>query len=199
MTNRDRYKQAFAAIPISDDFSLEVLHMKKATHKRVLSRVAAIAAACLLLFGGAATAYAADLGGIQRTVQIWLHGEMTQAAITFDGSGSYEGSFLDENGQEKSFGGGGVAFDADGSERPLTEEELMEHLNSPQVDTRDGRTMVFWKGQTLDITDKFENGYCYVLLEDGEETIYLTAVEGGGYAYSPSRYLGPAEFSVGGE
>ena len=74
MTNRDRYKQAFAAIPISDDFSLEALHMKKISQKRVLSRVAAIAAACVLLFGGAATAYAADLGGIQRTVQIWLHG-----------------------------------------------------------------------------------------------------------------------------
>ncbi len=196
MTNRDRYKQAFAAIPISDDFSLEALHMKKISQKRVLSRVAAIAAACVLLFGGAATAYAADLGGIQRTVQIWLHGEMTQAAITFDGSGSYEGSYLDENGQEKEFGGGGVAFEDDGTARPLTEEELMEELNSPQMYTQEGRTMISWKNQVLDITDKFENGVCYVLLEDGEERLYLTAREGGGFASSPSKYISPSEFST---
>ena len=39
-----------------------------------------LAAAHVLALSGAA--YAADFGGIQRTVQIWFHGEQTDAVMT---------------------------------------------------------------------------------------------------------------------
>ena len=42
-------------------------------------RVFAAVAACLIVTAGTGTAYASDLGGIQRKVQLWIHGDQTDA------------------------------------------------------------------------------------------------------------------------
>ena len=40
-----------------------------------------------------------DLGGIQRIVQIWIHGDQTSATFTVD-NGTYSLDYVDENGKE---------------------------------------------------------------------------------------------------
>ena len=141
-------------------------------------------------------AYASDLGGIQRTVQLWLNGEMTDATLTVK-NGHYTVNYTDSEGNERERSGGGVAFEPDGTERALTEEELFEHLNEPEVEEReDGTVMVYYLDQKLDVTDKFdEDGVCYVQLEGGEKTIYMTIKRGNGYATSTTKYILPNEFN----
>lgn len=60
-------------------------------------------------------AYASDLGGIQRTVQLWLNGEMTDATLTVN-EGSYTLRYPDKDGTEHEMGGGGIAIEDDGTE-----------------------------------------------------------------------------------
>ncbi|MCI6108934.1 MAG: sigma-70 family RNA polymerase sigma factor [Oscillibacter sp.] len=141
-------------------------------------------------------AYASDLGGIQRTVQLWLNGEMTDATLTVN-EGSYTMRYPDKDGTEHEMGGGGIAIEDDGTERALTEEELFEHLNEPEVEEReDGTVTVYYLDQKLDVTDKFnEDGVCYVQLEGGEKTIYMTIKRGNGYATSTTKYILPSEFN----
>ena len=141
-------------------------------------------------------AYASDLGGIQRTVQLWLNGEMTDATLTVN-EGSYTLRYPDKDGTEHEMGGGGIAIEDDGTERPLTEEELFEQLNEPEVEEReDGTVTVYYLDQKLDVTDKFdEDGVCYVQLEGGEKTIYMTIKRGNGYATSTTKYILPSEFN----
>lgn len=45
-------------------------------------KLAAAAIAVCVIVGGTGTAYAANVGGIQRTIQLWMHGDQTSA--TFD-------------------------------------------------------------------------------------------------------------------
>lgn len=81
--------------------------------------------------------------------------------------------------------------------RALTEEEMLEHLNAPEVEEReDGTVTVYYLDQKLDVTDKFdEDGVCYVQLEGGEKTIYMTIKRGNGYATSTTKYILPNEFN----
>ena len=109
----------------------------------------------------------------------------------------YTVNYTDSEGNERERSGGGVAFEPDGTERALTEEELFEHLNEPEVEEReDGTVMVYYLDQKLDVTDKFdEDGVCYVQLEGGEKTIYMTIKRGNGYATSTTKYILPNEFN----
>lgn len=196
MTNKERYKQAFSAIHISDEFSLEVKEMKTAPYKPRLNRFVACAAACAVIAGTATAAYAADFCGIRRTVQLWLHGDQTSVTIDFDGNGSYTFDYVGEDGATSTRGGGGVAMEGSGAERPLTPDELLEELNTPEVAyLADGSVWVYWFDQKIDITDKFEDDICYVKLVNDDETLYMTVKHQNGYAVTPEGYLSPAEFN----
>lgn len=154
-------------------------------------RLAAVCAAVMLVAAMGTVAYAADLGGIQRAVQVWIHGDQTDAVLEIQGGG-YTLSYQDENGEDRTMGGGGVAFDLFGRERPLTEEEILEHLNQPEVAyPDDGTVWVYWRDQKLEITDLFENGVCYVQLKDGAEVLYLTVKYQEGYTMSPHSFEAP--------
>lgn len=166
-------------------------NQKKTIHFRKITGL--ILAACLV-FTLAVTAYAADIGGIRRIIQIWLYGDQTTAVLDVQ-NGQYtvtdeEGSFI--------MGGGGVAFEPDGSERPLTEEEILEHLDHPEVAHKeDGSIWVYYRGQKVEITDRFDaDGYCYLELRDGEDTLYATIDKNGGMATSPTDYPQPDEFGT---
>lgn len=195
MTNHEKYKQAFSVLHTSVDFHLEAETMKR-NQKRIKGKQVFVAAiACMLLVGSTA-AYAADVGGIQRTVQLWVHGDQTEATIYFDGNGNYTANYDDPSGNAAHKSGGGVAINPDGSERPLSEDELMEELTAPEVQyLEDGSVWVYWFDQKLDITDKFENEVCYVKLVHDEETLYMTVKFQKGLATSPHRYLRPWEFN----
>ena len=196
MTNHEKYKQAFSAVHISDNFSLEVNEMVRTNKTKKIRGTVAGIAACALLFGSSFAAYAADVGGIQRTVQLWLNGDQTQVTINFTPEGKYLIEYPDKEGNPVRQGGGGVAIDDDGSERPLTESELLEDLNAPEVRYEDdGSVWVYYFDQKIDITDRFEDNVCYVQLSNGKETLYMTVKYQNGWSISPHKYPTPSSFN----
>ena len=193
MTNKEKYKQAFSVLQTSSDFSMEVEKMAMRQKHHKVKTIAAAVAACIVLVGGAGTAYAANLGGIQRTIQLWINGDQTNATLEINNDGNsstYIIKIPDENGNSTEITGGGVAMDGDGVERPLTEDEIMEQINQPDVEYEDdGSVWLYYKDQKLDITDRFEDGICYVKLTDGKVVKYLTIKYNDGYAMSDSKYV----------
>ena len=192
MTNKEKYKEAFSAVCPSDEFSLEVEKMKKIRKQHIFKTMAASIIGGMIFMASATAAYAMDVGGIQRTIQMWIHGDSTNVTIEFDGDGSYAMEYTDADGNEQFRSGGGVALLPGGREVPLTEEELMEQLMMPEVEYKDdGSVWVYWFDQKVDITDKFVDGVCYVELVRGEETMYVTVKYKDGYAAGPHKYLDP--------
>lgn len=193
MMNKEKYKQAFSVLQTSGDFSMEVEKMAMRQKHHKVKTIAAAVAACIVLVGGAGTAYAANLGGIQRTIQLWINGDQTNATLEINNDGNsstYTIKIPDENGNSTEIMGGGVAMDGDGVERPLTEDEIMEQINQPDVEYEDdGSVWLYYKDRKLDITDRFEDGICYVKLTDGKDVKYLTIKYNDGYAMSDSKYV----------
>ena len=193
MTNQEKYKQAFSVLQTSGDFSMEVEKMAMRQKHHKVKTIAAAVAACIVLVGGAGTAYAANLGGIQRTIQLWINGDQTNATLEINNDGNsstYTIKIPDENGNSTVITGGGVAMDGDGVERPLTEDEIMEQINQPDVEYEDdGSVWLYYKDRKLDITDRFEDGICYVKLTDGKDVKYLTIKYNDGYAMSALWHL----------
>lgn len=193
MTNKEKYKQAFSVLQTSGDFSMEVEKMAMRQKHHKVKTIAAAVAACIVLVGGAGTAYAANLGGIQRTIQLWINGDQTNATLEINNDGNsstYTIKIPDENGNSTEITGGGVTMDGDGVERPLTEDEIMEQINQPDVEYEDdGSVWLYYKDRKLDITDRFEDGICYVKLTDGKDVKYLTIKYNDGYAMSDSKYV----------
>ena len=198
MTNKARYQQTFAVLHASRASLEEVKRMQaNHTYRPVrVKRLVAVCAALVALFALSAVAYAADVGGIQRTIQIWLHGELTDAVFQVE-NGSYTLDIPNEDGTTSHRAGGGVAYD-NGTERPLTEEELLDELDSPEVEYKDdGTVMVYYHDQSLDITDLFdEDGVCYLQLEEDGHPLYMTVEYQIGYATSTSRYPVPSGSSA---
>ena len=195
MTNKEKYRRAFSVLHASDEFRMEVNTMKQKTRK-AMPRLVAVCAAVILVIGMSAVAYAADVGDIQRTIQIWLHGEQTDAVLDIQ-NGEYSLTYEGEDGATHEIAGGGVAFDDNGQERPLTDEEIMEHLNGPEVEYKDdGSVWVYYMNQALEVTDLFEDGVCYVQLKDGDGSLYMTIKYNRGHATSPHKYLSPDSFNT---
>lgn len=195
MTNKEKYQRAFSVLHASDEFIMEVKPMRQTTRKSI-PRLVAICAAIVMVIGMSVVAYAADVGGIQRTIQIWLHGEQTDAVLEIQ-DGEYSLGYEDAEGTPHEIHGGGVAFGDDGQERPLTDEEIMEHLNGPEVDYKeDGSVWVYYMDQALEVTDLFEDSVCYVQLKDGDDSLYMTIKYGRGHATSPHKYLSPDSFNT---
>ena len=69
MTNKERYQRAFSTLHASDDFVLEEKKMKETKVIR-FPKLLAACAVLILVLGLATAAYAADVGGIRRTVQL---------------------------------------------------------------------------------------------------------------------------------
>ena len=194
MTDREKFQKTFSKLHASPDLLTEVMEMAEKRRYHI-PKVAVAAIACVVILGSGTAAYAMNVGGIQRTIQIWIHGDQTDAQFVVE-DGSYTLDYEDENGEAVHRGGGGVAIEDDGTERSLTEEELMEEINSPEVEyEEDGSVWIYYKNQKMDITDKFEDGVCYVKLKDGDTIQYMTVKYQNGYALSPERYLTPAEFN----
>ena len=136
MTNKDRYKQAFGALHASETFTLEDKPMMRRRDNKKFYLPKQVIAACLtvvVFLGSFSVVYAMNLGGIRKTIQLWIHGDAKDAEITFDGEGSYSLTYTDESGKTQERSGGGVAMDGLGQERPLTPEELIDELDSPET------------------------------------------------------------------
>ena len=190
MSNKQQYKLAFSVLQTSSELSLEERKMYKYRAKTIYRNIAVAAAVCFLILGGSVTAYAANVGGIQRTLQLWINGDQTAVTVDFDGAGHYTMEYTDGNGENKTVSGGGVAIDPFGNERPLTEDEIMNHLYN-EVNVKyndDGTVTLYFQDQTVDITDKFENEYCYILLNGADTDLYVTVKYQDGWAVSPNKY-----------
>ena len=196
MTNSEKYKKAFSVLEPSDNISWEVEKMKLLEKKKNKKIAVAAVAVIGVLVLGSSSAYAANVGGIQRQVQIWMHGEQTEATLTFDGNGGYTKTYVDENGETQEEGGGGVAFDFFGRERPLTEDELMEEALTDDIQAEfqdDGKTILYFRDQVIDITDKFEDGVCYIEVDGGDKHYYVSVAEDGALSISEEKYCDPRE------
>lgn len=202
MTDKEKFQKTFEKLHASPKIIAEVINMTEndkivsIRKKYRILKTAVAAIALVLILGTGTAAYAMDLGGIQRIVQVWIHGDQTDAVFTFE-NGTYTLDYTDDDGSAVQRGGGGVAFNEDGTERPLSEEELLAEINSPEVEyEEDGTVWIYYLNQKLEITDKFEDDICYVELSRNGETIYMTIKYHDGYAMSPHGYVQPWEFNV---
>lgn len=184
MTAQERYKRAISAVQPSGDYVLEGIMMKKQTRKpfRVL---AAVCAVLVLTLGAASAAYAADLGGFRETVRLWINGEMAEATAVQDP----DGGFTVVSGNQTIQFGGTVDDPETGVERPITLEEAVESWNSnPYVWVNgEGKLLVSYQGQTVDITEAIEtDGAARITLErEGEaQTLYVKYDGDHGYQLS---------------
>lgn len=213
MDEKQRFKKAFDSLHASDDFEERMEEKLKSMNNRKIRRfqpaIAAAAAAAVILAGGS-TAYAANLGGIQRTVQVWLHGDQTDATITYtilqdendQTSETGVGTYIlteDQNGKVTAIqSGGGVAFNGDGTTRPATADELIDDsLNTPTTDFTGSKKLLYYKDQVIDLSNKFtDSDYYYLTIKGEDETLYVTVKKDGGTASSYDRYIQPDEFST---
>lgn len=187
MTNKERYKQAFSALQFSRQLYLEVEEMTRIQKKHKKNMAIAAAVACAVVIGGSGTVYAADVGGIQQKLTMWLYGRQTEVEVTENGSGGYQFTYDRGDGEEEIMGYGGVSIDDDGSMTWISADELAEHINaSVSVDEdEDGRVWVFYHDQKMDITDLFdENGVYGFDLEMGERTVYVEVTKNADGTYS---------------
>ena len=200
MNNREKYQRAFSAIHPSTDYLEKIVKTEdsKMKEKRRVSfpkLLAACVAVIAILAAMSAAAYAVDIGGIQRRIQIWVKGELTDAELNITTDGQYSYIYTDEDGESRKIEGGGVAYDFFGRERPLTEDEIIEHINSPQLsfDENNNTVMLSCRDQKVDITDKFEDGVCYVKLTVDGKPLYVTVTKKGdtGYSMSTDRHSYP--------
>ncbi len=109
MTDKERYKRTFSLLRASQEDFMEVKAMNDNVRILPVRKLAALCAAVVLVVAMATVAYAADVGGIRRAVQIWIHGDQTNAVLDIRGN-SYNLSYEDEDGNPRSIGGGGVAI-----------------------------------------------------------------------------------------
>ena len=199
MNNKEKYKKAFSVLHTSDtNLSWEVKSMAKTKRKHTVAVASAAVIGCALI--GGTSAYAANLGGIQRTVQLWIHGDQTDATLTINNDGdesSFSYNYTDENGKSQEVQGGGLAMDADGTTHPLTEDDIKKEMSQPDVEyLDDGTVMVYYKNQKIDITDKFDKDkVCYLKIVDGDKTLYLTFKYQDGFAWGDDKYADPNEFN----
>lgn len=194
MKEQDIFKRTFDKLHASPDVLQEVLDMAAnekvipMKKRRLATRAAAVIAVLILVIGSGSVAYAMDIGGIQRMVQVWIHGDQTDAEFIVE-NGSYTLNYKDEDGNDVQRGGGGIAYE-NGKERPLTADELLEQMMMPEVEYKeDGTVWVYYMDQKMEITDKFEDEICYVKLEADGQTQYITVKYQDGYATSPHGYI----------
>lgn len=122
--------------------------------------------------------------------------KLPNATFEFDSDGNYVISYPLEDGTMGERGGGGIVYERDGSERPLTEDEVLESLNDPEVvNEDDGKVWVYYYDQKIEITDQFEDGVCYVEVSNGDKTLYMTIKYKDGWCSSPHKYQSPAFFN----
>lgn len=197
MTDHENYRKTFDAVASSKMRTLEAeqIMVTRTRRKKSMNKMAVVFAAVFLFASLSCVAYAANIGGIREIVRVWLHGEQKDAEFTYNPEGSYQLVYEGEDGEQHEISGGGVAIEPDGSERPLTADELMEQLVYPDIDyDADGKAYLYYKDQKIDITDKFENEFCYFELQDGDTTLYVTAKYKAGFAISPEGYSSPDNF-----
>lgn len=187
MTNKERYKQAFSALPSSQQFHLEEAEMTQIHKKHKKNMAVAAAIVCAVIIGGSGTVYATDIGGIQEKISVWLYGKQTEVDVTENENGGHTFTYDRGNGTEGISVYGDVSFNTDGSQTWLTADELANKINNSATVEKDadGKVWVYYYDQKQDITDLLvENDVCNITMTHEGKTIYLTISENGNGGYS---------------
>ena len=152
-------------------------------------RIIGLVLAACLVFTLAVTAYAADIGGIRRIIKLWIQGEQTTVTLDVQ-EGNY--TVTAEDGSPI-ISGGGVVMEADGSTRPVIEEEILTHLDQPDLHHKeDGTIWVYYREQKIEITDMFDDsGFCYLELQDDNGILYVLVDKQGGLSTSSTGFPTP--------
>ena len=194
--NRENYQRSFNRLHLSEDFRgrlderLEKERKGKIkmfnTSVHGISKIAAAIAISFIAIGSAGVCYANDLGGVRTNFELWLNGSKQAVEIEDDGTGSYK--LIAEDGSERGFGG--VALNDDGTETPMSAEELLEQMNNECfLDIADDGTVTFiYKNIKADVTDKIDKkGNLYVHVDDPDNAYtYFTIYDYDGNGYSCS-------------
>lgn len=191
MTEKELYRKTFDEVAASGMRKLEVCDiMNNVRVHKIPKKTSAVLVAAVLFVVGVVGAYAADIGGFRHTVQLWLYGE--QVEITVSGvDGSYQ---IEDSDGEVIQSGGGIAIEPNGSERPLTEDEIMEELGhaQPMINVVDGKMTLYFEDQIIDISEKFEDGICRIELPDRNGmTLYVTVRDDGALSASNDGFVDP--------
>ncbi len=176
VTDKERYQRAFQTLHASDKIYWEADKMT-ARKNKIMKKVVAAGAAFVLVSGSITAAYAADIGGIQQKLTMWLHGEQTEVTARDYGENSYKYTYTDEDGKKQEFVAGGVTIDDSGNEHPVSAQEILDDFTDHISIGDDGRTYLnYWDTQQqIDITDLFDQkGECRVAVKDGDRTAYFT-------------------------
>lgn len=183
MSNKENYKKAFSVLKSSCDFTLEEKRMNRIKRENTHRNLLVAAVAMLVVLAGSGTAYAADLGGIRETVQMWIHGEQIDVTIKDE---SIEYVDKDGNVQEET----GYEVNPKTGERPLTGEEIAEEkLNEVDVDkTDDGKMILYFHDKKFDVTDNIanNNNKFHVVADDGEIYVELDVDSIGDFSITTS-------------
>ena len=155
---RETYQRVFSKIQIPEPVDVETImkENRRETGRNFWQKHAAALGAALVIAGSTGVAYAADLGGIRTTVNVWLHGEQKELEAVPDGSGGYE--FYETGSDEPIGGGGGIWYDENGVEHAASAQEVAENLASPVEVREDGTVWLSVNDQTWDITDYIQSG-----------------------------------------
>ncbi len=199
MTNRERYRKAANLVAPSREMNLmayvEEQTMKK-TNRRPMRRVMLVCACVILVLALGVGAYAADVGGVRKSVGIWLHGDMTEVTIEQVAEGQFAVIYPD--GSKRMTGGmsGGM-----NGMRGLTLDEITEYLRSSveAEQDEDGRIWLYLRDHKIEITDQIaQRGVAQVKVKDGLLPDYITLIwEGdGGYSVSTGHYGYPSPESL---
>jgi len=202
MTNSEKYKQAFSALHASNYINLEENTMKKSNLHFKMRPALAVCLGVVLVFGCMGAAYAADVGGIQETIEIWINGSLADAEVVENGDGSYSYivDYDEDDGYSTVITAGGVAIDDDGTEHALSPAEVAESFsNEISYDESEEAIYLYYNDKTIDITEYIEQGIRKFALDDNGEMVYFDvnedANEGtGSFGFSRSSDpTGPAE------
>ena len=201
MTEQEKFKKTFEKLRASKETINEVLNMTERDKvvyikkKKAIRMASMVAIMMLVLVSTASIAYAKDLGGIQRKVDIWIHGDCTNAVLTED-NGTFLLEYFDNNKESVQLGGGGIVADQNGNTRAMTSEEFLDEINNcPDVIyEEDGSVWIYYKAQRWEITDKFKDGFCYITLDLDDEKQYITVSYKNGYGVSPYNYSKQEDF-----
>lgn len=176
MTNKEKYKRTFDTLASSERFSLEVTEMKKENKtKHIYNRIAAAAAAFVLVISASTAAYASDLGGIRTMVSVWINGEHQDAVVTSKDGDNYTFTYKDDAGKNVTIGGSGVTLDENGNKRPMTASEIAEGFGTTEINREDnGKIYLTYKNLKFDITSAMDAGKTKFTFTADGETHYVT-------------------------
>ena len=172
MTNREKIQRAFDAVQPSGILNMEEMNMKQKPIKKPLVLVCA----CIALLAVFLTAaYAADLGGFRQTLTVWCGGKQQTVEVTQPQEGMLQ--WTGEDGMIHT--SGGIAVEDDGTERPLTLEELLDEQFSERPVLNfyeDGRAFLEFFEHYVDVTDQLDSGRIEAALEHDGVLYYITYI-----------------------